>query len=81
MTGQSVPSASLQMTKPGGVADRPEGCAAIQRDLYRLEKCAVGLGASRSSTRGSAKSCPGEKQPQAPGHAGGHPAGKQPGRK
>ncbi|GAB0208185.1 mitochondrial enolase superfamily member 1 [Grus japonensis] len=33
MRGQSVPSASLL----GGVADTPEGCAAIQQHLDRLE--------------------------------------------
>ena len=27
--------------KPGGVADTPKCCAAIQRSLSRLEKCAI----------------------------------------
>ncbi|PKU27443.1 rna-directed dna polymerase from mobile element jockey-like [Limosa lapponica baueri] len=32
---------SADDTKQEGVADMPEGCAAIQRYLYRLEKCAT----------------------------------------
>lgn len=31
-------STSLEGTKPGGVVDTPEGCAATQKDLVRLEK-------------------------------------------
>lgn len=36
--GQSEPSAYLQMIKLGGVADIPEGCADIHRDLNMWEK-------------------------------------------
>ena len=55
-------------TKLGGAADGPEGCAAIQRDLGRLEKW-VGRDLVKVS-EGRARSCPREEQPQAPGHAG-----------
>jgi len=49
MMGQRVTlSKSAGETKPGGVADTLKGCAAIQRDLDRLEE----------PSKGSAKSSP-----------------------
>lgn len=43
MMGQRIPSVRLQMTKNlEGVADTPDGCAAIQRDVNRLVKWVTG---------------------------------------
>lgn len=53
-------------TKLGRVADAPEGCAAVQRDLVRLEKWAI-----RSFMKFNKKSAPREEQSQVPGHAEG----------
>ena len=40
MIWMSVPSVFAADIELGGVADRTEGCAAIQGDVVRLEKCA-----------------------------------------
>lgn len=36
--GQDALSAKLHDTKTGAVADRPGGCAAIQRDIQKAEE-------------------------------------------
>lgn len=59
------------------MAETSVGCGATQRNLDRLVKQKpheVQQGEMQSP------SC-GEEQPQAPGCTGGHPAGKEPGRK
>jgi len=43
-------------TKWGGVANKPEGHAAVQRDFDRLEKNGL-TGTSQSSTKQNEKSC------------------------
>lgn len=66
-----------ECTKVGGVVDMPESCAAIQRDLDRLEKLAELLGTSFCSTRGSAESQTSKKRTHTPVHTGGQPAEKK----
>ncbi|PKU27391.1 rna-directed dna polymerase from mobile element jockey-like [Limosa lapponica baueri] len=61
----------LQMTKLGGVADTAEGCAAIQRDLNRLEKWT-----DRNLMQFN-KKFEVLHLGTAPVRAGGHPTGKQ----
>lgn len=52
-----------------GVVGRPGGCASIQRDLLRLEKC-VGQESHEAQQREVQSPVPGEEQPQAPGQTG-----------
>lgn len=49
MSGQRAPLPS----SPGGAADTPDGCAAVQRDMDRLENWTNTL----KGIRGNAKSC------------------------
>ncbi|KAK4826931.1 hypothetical protein QYF61_012780 [Mycteria americana] len=63
---KSALSTILHMIKLGGVVDTPDGCAAISRHPDRQEMQSP---------------VPGDKYLHAPGYAGGHPAGKQLGRK
>lgn len=73
--GQSIPSANLQMTQMcelGGVADIPEGRAAIQRDHDR-NRWAGSLGGSVRERAGPES---GQEQPHSPVCAGGHPVYK-----
>lgn len=59
------------------MADIPEGCAATQSNLDRLEKWSdKNLSSVEPSTTRRKQSSPGEKQPRAPVHAGSCPAGK-----
>lgn len=59
-------------------ADTPEGCAAVQRDFDKLEKCAdVNLIKFRKRKCKPGKPEPGEEQHQAPARAGVPSAGKQ----
>lgn len=60
------------------MADMAELCGAIQMDLNRLKKWTNRN--LRKFIKGKSK-VPGQELPQAPGHAGGHPAGEQHGRK
>ena len=59
-------------TKLGGVVDTPEGCAAVQRNLYSVESWA-----ERNLMRFSKGPAPGEEQPHAPVQAWGGPAGEK----
>lgn len=47
---------SADQTKLGGVEDRPDGCATIQRDMDELEEWTEEN--SFCLTKGNAKSCP-----------------------
>ena len=58
-------------TKLGGVAETPGGCAAIQRDLDRLESWAEGNLMKFNKSNQVHGPAPGEEQPHAPAQAGG----------
>ena len=47
MKGQSTLSKFTDVTKLRGVADTPEGCAAIQQDLDRLESLGISFNKSK----------------------------------
>ena len=74
------PSQSVDDTNLGGVADTPEGCATIQRDLNRPEKRT-----DRNVMQFNKGKCKvlhlGRKKPMHQCRPGGQTAGKQLGRK